>query len=179
MPKLEFSGIISYEEKSTIFMATGVDSEKESIFSSVFIEMKDGKSLGLDFDNPKKDEVILGEKLAKYLGVRSGDTITLMVSASDSALNAIDLEVSGIFSTGIEQIDKRFIMTPLFLAKELMKTKKISKLSVGLYDTYLAKEISNKINIELNSSDYNVYYWENLAPFYKKVVDLYTSFLFF
>lgn len=179
MPKLEFSGIISFEDKSTIFMANGVDSENESVFASVFVTIKDGENLGLDFDNPKKDEVIIGVKLAKYLSVKAGDTITIMVNASDSSLNAIDAVVSGIFSTGIEQIDKRLIMTPLFLAKELMKTDKISKLSVGLYDTYLSKKISNEIKNELKNSDYNVYYWKELAPFYKKVVSLYTTFFIF
>lgn len=179
MPRIEFSGIISYEDKSTIFMGNGVNSENESIFASVFITLKDGKNLGLDFDNPKKDEVILGEKLAKYLSVKAGDIITIMVNASDSSLNAIDAIVSGIFSTGIEQIDKRLIMTPLFLAKELMKTEKITKLSVGLSSTSLSKKISDEVKEELKNSQYNIYYWKDLAPFYKKVVNLYTSFFVF
>ena len=179
MPKLEFSGIISSEYKSDIFLAKGIDPVSESAFSSVFIHIIEGKNIGLDFDNPKKDEIIIGYKLANMLSLKVGDIATIMVSSSDGALNAIDCVVSGTFSTGVEEMDKRLIMLPIFLAKELMKTDKITKLSIGLYDTSKAKTISDDIKKELRNTNYNVYFWKSLAPFYNKVVDLYLSFFYF
>jgi len=179
MPKLEFSGIISSEYKSDIFLAKGIEPQSESVFSSVFIHMLEGKNLGLDFDNPKKDEIIIGYKLAGMLSLKVGDIATIMVSSSDGALNAIDCVVSGIFSTGTEEIDKRLIMLPISLAKELMKSDKITKLSVGLYDTSKAKAISEDMKEQLKDTNYKVYFWQSLAPFYNKVVSLYLSFFYF
>ena len=179
MPKLEYSGIISGEEKSTIFLGQGVDSMSETVFASVFLKMVDGKNLGLDFDNPNKDEVIIGHKLADQLMLKVGDYATIMVSASDSSLNAIDVMVSGTFSTGIDDIDKRLIMTSIKLSQELMKTDKITKLSVGLFDTELSKGISDDVASGLKGSNYSVYYWKDLASFYRSVVDLYNNFFNF
>jgi len=179
MPKLEFSGIISGEDKSTIFLGQGVDSMSESIFASVFLKMVDGRNLGLDFDNPKKDEIIIGYKLAEQLMLKVGDYATIMVNSSDSSLNAIDMIVSGTFSTGIDDIDKRMIMTSIGLAKELMKTDKITKLSVGLFDTSLSKKMSDDMGSSLKQSNYNVYHWKDLASFYQSVVDLYNNFFNF
>lgn len=179
MPKLEFSGIISGEDKSTIFIGQGVDSMAESVFASVFLKILDGKNLGLDFDKPEKDEIIIGHKLADKLLLKVGDYTTIMVSATDSSLNAIDVVVSGIFSTGILEMDKRMIMTSVKLSQELMKTDKITKLSVGLFDTKSSKKISEDMGLSLKDTSYSVYYWKELASFYRRVVNLYNNFFIF
>ncbi|VAY88501.1 ABC-type transport system, involved in lipoprotein release, permease component [hydrothermal vent metagenome] len=179
MPRLNFSGIISNADKSTIFLGKGVDTQNESVFSSVFVKMEDGKNLGLDFDNPKKNELILGSKLAQILDLKVGDTATLMINTVDGAINAMDADVSGIFSTGKEEIDKRLIMVPIDMAKELMRTDKISKLVVGLYKTENSINISQDIKQKLQDTPYSSYFWEDLAPFYRGVVNLYNTFFIF
>jgi putative ABC transport system permease protein len=179
MPKLEFSGILSGEEKSTIFIGQGVDSMAEATFSFVFLKIIDGKNLGLDFDNPIKDEAIIGYKLAKQLNLKIGDYATMMVSASDSSLNAIDVIISGTFSTGIEAIDGKMVMTSIKLSQELIKTDKITKLSVGLYDTKESKRVNDAMSKEMEGSNYTVYFWQELATFYRRVVGLYNSFFTF
>ena len=179
MPRVSFSGIISKDEKSTIFMGSGVDVVDESKFASVFIEIIKGKNLGLDFDNPSKNEVILGRELAQILKAKVGDDITLMATTVDGAINAIDLEVSGIFVTGIEEVDKRAILTPLKIAQEILRTDKITKVVVGLYETDKAKEIYNKTKINMKDTRLSFYFWEELSMFYKAVVSLYNTFFTF
>jgi len=179
MPRLDFSGIISNIEKSTIFLGQGVDPEAESTFSSVFIEVIDGKNLGLDLDNPIKNEIIMGNKLADILELKVGDTATLMTNTIDGSINAIDTVVSGIVSAGIDEIDKRLVMIPIEIAKQIIRSDKISKLVVGLYDTKMSEKITKDIGDKLKDTQYKAYFWKDLAPFYGSVVNLYTNFFTF
>lgn len=179
MPRINFSGIASNDEKSTIFLGEGILPDKESSFSSVFIEIVKGRDLGLDFYNSEKREAIIGVDLAKLLSLDVGDVITLMVSTVDGAINAIDLEVSGVFTTGIEDVDKRLIKTPLWVSKEILRTEKISKVVVGLESTENSKSFFDSLHNSWREKRLSLYFWEDLAPFYQGVVNLYTVFFIF
>ncbi|MCP4970441.1 MAG: ABC transporter permease [Arcobacter sp.] len=179
MPRLEFSGIISKDDKSTVFLGKGIDPVHESNFSSVFLKIIKGKNLGLDFEHPNKNEVIIGRELAYILKAKVGDEITLMSTTVDGAINAIDLTLSGIFVTGVQAVDKRTIITSLEISKELLRTNKISKVVVGLYNTNISKPIFEKTKSYMKDSKFSFYFWEELSLFYKAVVSLYTSFFLF
>ncbi len=179
MPRVSFSGIISKDEKSTIFMGSGIDVIDESKFASVFIKIIDGKNLGLDFENPDKNEVIIGRELALILKANVGDDITLMSTTVDGAINAIDLVVSGIFVTGIEEVDKRAILTPLQVSQEILRTDKITKVVVGLYDTDEAQSVFDETKKHMKDTRLSFYFWEELSMFYKAVVSLYNTFFAF
>jgi len=49
----------------------------------------------------KDAEVMLGEGLAKSLKAQPGTSLTLLASTTDGALNALDVRVKGVFSTGV------------------------------------------------------------------------------
>ena len=184
MKRVLFSGIISNGEKSSIFVARGIESEKESSFSSVFLKVVAGSYIGTDISSDSnKYEVMIGDGVAKILNAKVGDFVSLMVTTADGALNAVDLKLVGIIKTGIKEVDKRLIYVDLALSQELLKTSKVSKIVVGLYEEDKAKEIHNFVQNALKNKgfDDNIksYFWQDLSDFYNAVVKLYTQFFTF
>ncbi len=171
MKRIEFNGLISNGDKSEIFIGRGIEPKLEEKLSSVFVTRKDGKLLsqkqGNDF------QVIIGYKLAEKLNAKIGDYLTILSTTSYGAQNAIDLKLVGTYTTGIPQIDERQIMIDLKAAQVLIDTEKITKLIVVLNETNKSREKLEEFSLIF--SNFELKSWEDLAPFYKGVVNLYTS----
>lgn len=171
MKRIDFQGLISNGDKSEIFIGRGIQPKLEEKLSSVFVKLVEGKLLSL---NKTGDfQVILGKKLAKNLNAKVGDYLTVLSSTTYGAQNAIDLKLVGIFTTGIPQLDSRMIQVDISAAEALLDTKKVSKVVVVLKQS---EETDRKFS-ELTSqfSSFKLKTWENLAPFYRGVVNLYNS----
>ena len=72
--------------------------------------MVDGKTLE---SGAKELEIMLGEGLARNLNAKPGTGLTLMASTTDGAMNALDVTVKGIISTGVPALDKRIVYTDI------------------------------------------------------------------
>jgi putative ABC transport system permease protein len=129
LPRIAFSGLISNGDKSTVMLATGVDPDHEFAVKGPFLSMLAGDVLSSD---ATQSEVMLGEGLAKSLKARPGSGLTLLASTTDGALNALDVTVKGVFSTGVPDIDKRLVYTDIATAQRLLNTKRVSTLGVFL-----------------------------------------------
>src|SRR5262249_51848293 len=116
-------------------------------------------------------EVMLGEGLAKSLKAQPGSGLTLLASTTDGALNALDVRVKGVFSTGVPDIDKRLVYTDIGTAQKLLNTKRISTLGVFLDRmdaTAPAQERVQRLLPKLT-----VQTWLDQAFFYQSVRALY------
>ena len=98
-------------------LATGVDPDHEFAVKGPFLKMVAGDVLVSD---AKEAEVMLGEGLAKSLKAKPGTSLTLLASTTDGALNALDVVVKGVFSTGVPDIDKRIVYTDIGTAQKLL-----------------------------------------------------------
>ncbi|SIO94747.1 ABC transporter permease [Vibrio spartinae] len=179
LPRIQFNGLISNGDKSTIYMGTGI-SPKEFVIKGEFLNIKSGSPL-TDSSKAVKEveeqQVMLGSGLAKNLKVAVGDWVTLLTTTSDGVLNAVDFKVSGIFSSGIPDLDKRQLYIPVELAKSLIATSKVSTLSVYLYRTkqtsLIREEIDKVLKRKKLVNKVITTPWQNLAIFYTKVKNLY------
>ena len=129
LPKVEFSGLISNGDKSTVMMATGVDPDGEFAVKGPFLTMTDGKVL---VSGSTDAEVMLGAGLARSLKATPGSSLTLLASTTDGAMNAMDVRVKGIFSTGVPEMDKRLVYTSVATAQRLLVTDRVTSLGVFL-----------------------------------------------
>jgi putative ABC transport system permease protein len=109
LPRVAFSGLISNGDKSTIMLATGVEPDSEFAVKGPFLNMRAGAVLAVRCS--KNAEVMLGEGLARSLKAQPGSSLTLLATTTDGALNALDVRVKGVFSSGVPEIDKRSVYT--------------------------------------------------------------------
>ena len=168
LPRVEFSGLISNGEKSTVMMATGIDPDSEFAVKGPFLTVTAGEVLS---SGSKEPEVMLGEGLAKSLKAKPGSSLTLLASTTEGALNAMDVIVKGTFSTGVPDMDRRFIYTDIATAQKLLNTQRVSSLGVFLARmemTDAARQRFANANPTLT-----VQTWLDQAFFYKSVKDLY------
>ena len=168
LPRVEFSGLISNGDKSTVMMATGIDPDSEFAVKGPFLSVTAGEVLSSD---AKTAEVMLGEGLAKSLKAKPGSSLTLLASTADGALNALDVVVKGVFSTGVPDMDLRFIYTDIATAQKLLNTQRVSSLGVFLARMDMTQAAHQRVAAA--NPELKVKTWTDLAFFYKAVKDLY------
>jgi putative ABC transport system permease protein len=167
LPRVEFSGLISNGDKSTVMMANGVDPDGEFSVKGPFLAMTAGDVLaGAD-----RAEVMLGDGLARSLKARPGSSLTLLASTTDGALNALDVRVKGVFSTGVPEIDKRLVYTDLATAQKLLNTTRVSTL--GVFLDRMESTAPARERVAAMFPSLTVQTWLDQAFFYRSVRDLY------
>ncbi|KJY82765.1 ABC transporter permease [Vibrio galatheae] len=178
-PRIEFTGLVSNGNKSTIFVGTGVN-EREFDMKGPFLDVREGKTLSSIQSSrydPSEPEVMLGVDLARNLNVSPGDWVTLLATTSDGALNAYDYKVRGIYSTGIPELDKRQLYLHIRSAQALLNSDKVSTLSVFLFETEQTLQMKNWVEQQLAGlplkQAVEVTPWQDRAFFYIKVKGLY------
>ena len=168
LPRVEFSGLISNGDKSTVMIGIGVEPDSEFAVKGPFLSMKAGEVLA---GGPGAPEVMLGEALARNLKAVPGSSLTLLASTTDGALNALDVRVKGVFATGTPEIDKRLVYTDIATAQRLLNTKKVS--SLGVFLARMEMTADSQRRLAAAHPALTVQTWEDQAFFYKSVRDLY------
>ncbi len=169
VPRLQFSGLISNGDKSTIFVGTGVDPESEFRLRGPQMTFVSGEVLSSP--SPSVPEVVIGHELAKLMKAKPGSSLTLLATTTEGNLNAVDVTVKGIISVGVPDIDKRLVLTALPAAQKLLLTDKVSTLSLYIKDidqtdTLLAQVKAAEPQLAAKT-------WLDLAVFYQSVKELY------
>jgi putative ABC transport system permease protein len=168
LPRVAFSGLISNGDKSTVMIATGVEPDSEFAVKGPFLNMTAGDVLA---SGSKNAEVMLGEGLAKSLKAMPGTSLTLLASTTDGALNALDVTVKGVFSTGVPDIDKRLVYTDIATSQKLLNTKRVSTLGVFLKSMDATADAQKRVAAA--NPKLTVQNWLDQAFFYRSVRDLY------
>ncbi|NRF68838.1 ABC transporter permease [Aquincola sp. S2] len=167
LPKIEFSGLISNGDKSTVMMAAGIDPDAEFAVKGPFLKIHAGQVLA----SGETLRVMLGEGLARSLKATPGSSLTLLASTTDGALNALDVTVAGVFSTGISDIDKRLVYTDIATAQKLLVTQRVSSLGVFLDRMESTEPTQARLRGALPQLEVRT--WIDQASFYRSVKELY------
>jgi putative ABC transport system permease protein len=168
LPRVSFSGLISNGEKSVVMIGQGVEPDSEFSVKGPFLLVKQGNVLASD---EKGFQVMLGEALARNLKATTGSSLTLLASTTEGTLNAVDVQVKGIFSTGVPDVDKRFVYTDITTAQRLLNSQRVSTLGVFLNRMEQTLPARDRIHAALPKLE--VQTWEEQAFFYQAVRSLY------
>jgi putative ABC transport system permease protein len=173
MQRLNFEGLIAAGDRTLAILGSGIESELETRLSGAFAQIVEGDSLPAanDIDQMK---ILIAVDLAKALGVKPRDRVTLMTTTQQGVLNRISFMVCGIYQTGIPELDRRAILIPLTASQTLLDTQRISRVVVVLDKTVNTQNAQDFLTKKLNNLKFRT--WYDLAPFYRQVVSLYSSF---
>ena len=167
LPRVEFSGLISNGDKSTVMTAVGIAPDAEFAVKGPFLTVKSGRVLA----GQERDTVMLGAGLARSLKADAGSALTLLVSTTAGALNARDVLVAGVVTTGIAEIDQRLVYTDVATAQSLLVTDKVS--SLGVFLDRMDATLPARDRLQPALGTLAVRTWEEQAPFYRSVRALY------
>ncbi len=168
LPRIEYSGLISNGDKSTIMMAVGIDPDAEFSVKGPTLTLKEGELLQTE---SAEAEIVLGDALARSLKAKPGSSLTLMASTTDGALNAVDVTVKGLVSTGVPDLDKRLVYSNIKTAQKLLNTQRIS--SLGVFLNSMDATLPAQARLAKVFPELTVQNWLEQAFFYKSVRDLY------
>jgi putative ABC transport system permease protein len=168
LPRVEFSGLISNGEKSTVMMGVGIDPDSEFAVKGPFMNVTAGTLLTRA---AKGGDVMLGAGLAKSLKAQPGSGLTLLASTTDGALNALDVQVRGVFSSGVPEMDQRLVYTDVATAQKLLNSQRVSSMGVFLSRMELTESVGQRV--AASNPSLKVKTWLDLAVFYTAVRNLY------
>lgn len=164
--RLSFSGLLDNGRGNLPILAEGVEPERERQIGSA-VSILSGRSLG---DDPYG--ITLGEGLASALKLKVGDSVNLVASTREGAMNTLDFKVDGVFRSLSKEYDARAVRIPLRAAQELTATSGVTAIVVLLRDTALTERVRADLETRL-PNHLEIRSWRELADFYNNTAALY------
>ena len=156
VPFYEAQALMTGEKGGAI--AVNVRAADESIYYKDEGFKKELRMISGSFDFSETDSIILGSTLARNLGVRTGDTVNLLVMSGGSDVDLFSSDrlftVRGIFTTGYAEINSACAFTGTAAAEKYFgaSAKTIWGIKIKNYDKDLGVVASLKKQLGLSDS---------------------------
>jgi putative ABC transport system permease protein len=166
--------------RSAAFLGVGGDPVRERRMGFT-VKLRQGSPLADAPPREGEDAVLLALGLAQTLGVGPGDRMTLLAVDPDGMLNALDVTVAGLVTTGVQELDTRYLRLHLHSAQRLLGTASVSNLIVTLDRTTRTREALAALRGLLSGHrpPLAVVPWTERAPFHRQVRALYHGIFWF
>jgi ABC-type lipoprotein release transport system permease subunit len=187
MPEIEaFSfratafSLVSSAERTYGILIMGVDPERESHVSRIKAMIREGKYLSAGLDPGKSEEsveALVGRFLAKNLKVLTGDELTILGQGKDGSIAASVIKIKGIYSSGIDELDRAAIYIPLKNFQDIFymgnSVHQVVVICSSLKDVSKIKEkIKRALGLDNPQSKLAVLEWEELVPGLREGIEL-------
>jgi putative ABC transport system permease protein len=165
---------------SASFVGVGVEPDREEAMGFT-TRLRAGDPLPDAAPPEGEDVVLLARGLATTLGAGVGDVVTLLALAPDGMLNALDERVAGVLTTGVQDLDTRYLKLHLRSAQRLLQTESVSDLLVVLADDVPLERGRRVVARAVAGREpaLAVVDWRARAPFYDQVRNLYLGIFWF
>lgn len=164
--RISFYGLVNTEEKSVPARLMGLDPAVEVNMQKNLLFTE-----GSAFSDAKS--AIIGAGLAKTLKVKTNDEVTIVTPTLDGGVNAMDLHVQGIFSTGWADIDNGTVFINLKDAQKVLDTDYVDQLIIQLKDEDKMSAVSQQIQPMIQPANLQIKRWIDLADLYNQVANFY------
>lgn len=168
--RLNFAGTVSNGKRDLGIIGEGIDPSAEAVLGS-YLRYSEGRPLA----QTDRDGIVLGQGVAKTLGLKPGDRVNLVISLTQGAVNTLDFEVVGVFQSFSKEFDARSVRIPLAAARDLMQTDAAHLVVVLLKQTVDTDLVQAALQKKLGPAGYEVNSWRQLSDFYDKTIALYDS----
>lgn len=157
--------LVSSENRTRGILVTGIDPEGEASVSTVDRLIKKGEYL----DKNDRDKALIGNLLAKHLRVGINDELTVLGQGLDGSIAAGVVTIKGIFSSGLDEFDRRCIQIPLGYFNDMFYMQdSVHEIVCTAESIYEVENIKQKIEKELarenGKKEVVVLDWKQLLP---------------
>ncbi|MCX6125449.1 MAG: hypothetical protein NTV34_11985, partial [Proteobacteria bacterium] len=162
----DFFGLLNFNDRSFGALGLAIDAKEEQKFLTL-AQVSAGKHLG---DSPL-ESAFVGEGVAKALKLKIGDTLTLLVTTSQGSINAQDLTVTGMFKTGVMDLDDRAFYIHQELVNSLLKIKGSPRVLIGFSksdELPLQKPLEDLLRRKF--PNLKASHWLERAPFFNNLM---------
>lgn len=170
-PRIAFMGLVSHGDLTVSFAGEGVEPGNEKTVSKLLV-ITSGENLS----DANANEVIMGEGLARNLGVTISDTVVLLVNTAAGGINAVELKLVGAFTTSVKAFDDSALRVPIGVAHTLLRAEGAHRWVMLLDDEkktpVLIEELRRRFPAQATGLQFVP--WQQLADFYNKTVELFS-----
>lgn len=168
MARLGFTGTLNNGKRDLGVIGDSIEPDSEARMGT-YMHFVEGRAL----KDGDQDGIVVGQGVAKSLGLQVGERVTLVITLAEGAVNTLDFELIGIFQSFSKEFDSRAVRIPLEAAKSLMDTESVHLVVVMLEHTEDTFVTVNALKQGHFKDDYEIVGWNELSDFYEKTVELY------
>jgi putative ABC transport system permease protein len=157
-PILHFGALLVNGNKNVAMAGQGV-SPKTAFFSQV----RDGMVAGKFLPGGEKSGIALSASTAKLLNLKLGDPVVVLVQDSSGSPYYLSYPLTGIFHSGVSEIDDSFFFLTLGNAQDLLDLSgKASEIRVTLRDPNEAASVVTRILPVMKKNGLSVETWRQI-----------------
>jgi len=160
-PRLRCFGLLSHDKNTSSVEVLGIQPRKEALVTSLEASLTAGTGLG---GTDSAGGALIGEGLARSLGVVPGDSLVFVTRAADGSIGNDLLELKGVFATGNSKNDNALLLVDLsWLQNILVLPGQVHELAISISHPLEASLVAAKIRPML-SGDLEVQDWSVFLP---------------
>jgi len=160
--RIKFGVLLDYKGKNKPVLGTGVVPKTESKISNLDQKISSGRMIQMG-----QEEINIGERLAKELGLKLGDTLTIVTQTAYGSITAMNLKIVGLFSYGVPSVDKTTFYLPLDKAQELLDLdNSVTEIFIIVKDMDNAPKVAQEIRTSLEKiypGQYTTKSWQEMG----------------
>jgi putative ABC transport system permease protein len=178
-PQLYISGLVSNGRISMIFLAKGVIPRDERTIIGAWEIRRALQGPGLH--DQQRAGVEMAQELARTLELPLGGHGVVMAATLDGQVNALDIDVRGIYDTGTAATNDKFMRVPLALAQALYDTEQADRVVVLLDDWQKTAQARTRLLHTLAAAglEVDIHTWQELSLSYARIETLFDMIFLF
>ena len=162
-PRVYGAGLLSSGQSTRGGMLMGIDLDREPGVSRLMNSLWQGRA-----PSPAANELMIGTEMARRLELQVGDEIILVAPAADGSMGNDIFRVSGLYRTGMAELDGAFALVPIRSLQRLLALDpgRVHEIALSTTDPWLAPEAGRRLaaglaplGVELEVLD-----WTGLRP---------------
>lgn len=162
--KTDIQSVIINNDLNNVMFIKGIEPIESQKTSN--INQKITYKLHKEFNELLTDKhILIGQKLAKELNINVGDQIQLLIpeKLNETQINfdKLNVIVSGLFNTGIEDFDSKMILCSLSFLVQMFPESQPTQIEIKLKNAKDQVAVIEKLKKQLKT---DVYSWEDLYP---------------
>jgi ABC-type lipoprotein release transport system permease subunit len=167
IPRVESFALAASGDKTKGVIVLGVDPALEDSFTKLTSRLKSGSIF-----NDNDSAAILSQRLATFLNLKVGDTLTLISQGYQGASAAGLFRVNGIVKLPSPEYDNQLVYLPLSIAQSFYSMEgKVTSLVVDIKKVKHLDRIAFDLSHKLNSGRFEVMTWKEM------LVELYQQYI--
>lgn len=168
MARVGFAGALNNGRRDLGVVGEGIEPRAEAALGT-YLHFIEGRAL----EEGDVDGIVVGQGVARTLGLKVGDRVTLIISVAQGAVNTLDFELVGVFQSFSKEFDARAVRISLAAAHTLMDTRSAHLVVVTVQQTEDTARTVAALKKVLAGQGYELAAWTKLSDFYEKTLELY------
>lgn len=181
-PQIHVNGLVTNGTVSTPFIAQGVVAADDKTIKGSWARLRPVKGQKLNETRPYGVE--MARDLARLLNLEPGKDGVVMAPTMSGQINALDIQISGVYDTGMSATNDKFMRFNFDLAQSLFDTKMAERIVILLKDTSATERMRTLLHAKLAGAGIvpEIKTWNEMSFYYsrsKGLLDMIFLFIFF